>query len=282
MSKGAKPTEETKVSPLERWQGLRLERLVAFRRHLAAARAEAHADAEGFGPLVIAIEEVGASCLGRAGDLGKYKEPLRMCLRFDHHDGTRYDELYETVRAGRNSGMHSGAWVRHVATNGVELAILIEDALARSIMEKQNDPTKSKPEWRVEHFMVSEPVRAEPWQTVAHVRRLMLRNSFSFVPAWIEDIQAWRLIGDHALAEWLGSHDDGARKVKEQCSLQDAINSDATKPGPCLRLTVPADPLVPEATREAALAATKIGPALVVDGVHKSRLLGIITAFDLL
>lgn len=271
------PADAGDAEVLQRWARMPVERLVSFRRHLAAARAAAHADSEGLAPLAIALEEIGAACLGKGVSLRRYREPIRKCLGLKHEIARKYTELFDSVTQGRNAGMHEGAWVRHVAMNGVELAIIIEDALAETIMERQKRSGDIGPAvWRVEHFMVSEPVCARRWHTISHVRRVMLSHSFSFLPMWMSETSSWGLLWDHALAEWLGVHGQ-ERCQKQQLSLDEAISA---SPGLVVEYT--ATPLFLDADRDSALVATKRGPGLVVDRSHPDRLLGIVTAFDLL
>jgi CBS domain-containing protein len=246
-----------------------IERLIQFRRSLVAARAEALADAEGYRSLVVAIEDVGATLFGKFESMERYKDCFVQKLPMKH-DQQEFQRLYDVVTWGRNSVMHAGNWARHMTSTAVDLALILEDSILRNVTMKDKD-------WKVRHVMVENPTRAEMWQTIGDVRRAMLRNSFSDIPVWYKERGGWWFVSDHKLAHWLGPPND-RRRERGQVSVGDAIADH-------LELDGPAELLTKEHSRSQAIAATRERPALVVQDVEgdgRTRLLGIVTAFDLL
>lgn len=272
-----------------------VERLLALRRELAAARANALQDAEGVAALLVAIEDVGAVFHpDDYGSLEGYEKQLITNL-MNGSGQQEFQKLFKVVTWNRNTGVHAGAWARHATTNAVELALLLEEALGRKVMqsdksEESSDKgkSKSKPrdqsDWLVEHFMVRDPICAQPWHTIADVRRAMLRNSFSYLPIWTATKKGgkdfrWKFIADHAVATWLGSPSRiEIRKEKGKKAVEDAINEG-------LSLTE-AEILRPSDTWNQAIELTKKSPAsramVIKDTRQPEQVLGIVTTFDLL
>jgi CBS domain-containing protein len=266
-----------------------VERLLALRRDLAAARANALQDAEGISALLVAIEDVGAIYNPNGHDsLEKYCSGLSNNL-MDGPGQQDFQKLFKVVTWNRNTGVHAGAWARHATTNAVELALLLEDALGRKVMQgnktegsngndDDSDKAKDQSDWRVEHFMVRDPICAQPWHTIADVRRAMLRNSFSYLPIWTATKGGgevgWKFIADHAVARWLGSPSQkDPRRSRGRTTVKDAINAN-------LSLT-DAETLRPSDTWTRAIELTKASPAMVIKDTP-DQILGIVTAFDLL
>jgi hypothetical protein len=88
--------------------------------------------------------------------------------------------------------MHEGAFARHLTSRSIDLALLIEDGLVAKMD-------------RIGDFMVNGPVSASAWQPLSFVRHVMLANSFSYLPVWIETAPGWRLISDFAVASYVRS-----------------------------------------------------------------------------
>lgn len=131
--------------------------------------------------------------------------------------------------------------------------------------------------------MIRNPACAELWQPVGFVRQQMLANSYSFLPVLCEDGR-WRLVSDTAVAQFLGPERCGVeRKKRLSTSLKAAISES-------LRLTETASVDGETALKEA-FEILKDGPVFLVenrpqvgqaDPHNPTRLLGIVTVFDLL
>jgi predicted transcriptional regulator len=79
--------------------------------------------------------------------------------------------------------VHDGAWIRRRSDQLVQLLLLLEEATLHELTS-------------VEQIMVGSVIIAEPWQQLAHVRRTMLSNSFSFLPILMS---RWYLLSDEAI-----------------------------------------------------------------------------------
>lgn len=174
-----------------------------FRDRLREARYGALADAEGFPQMCFAFEALGARLREDSGSLEKYRPYLCALVARNLPIGFEdFATLFEAVKQARNYVMHTGAYARNAAVSAVQLSLLIEEAIL-SELEKKNDkpamPVKARK--TVADFMVRSPVTAEHWHTVGHIRRLMLLNSFSYLPIFWND--KWHLISDMAMAAML-------------------------------------------------------------------------------
>jgi hypothetical protein len=237
-----------------------------LRNELRDARAAALRDAEGSREVVIAIERVGATLLGQRGwGLGAYEQPLRnTVVDVAPHREVEFIELFRLVREGRNAAVHEGAFARHLAGHATELALLVEETLMAGLL-------------RVRHFMVRSPVVAATWHSFEHARRVLLANSFSYLPIYLaargHSDTSWWLISDRAVARTKASTD----KIKE---LMVAEVGALVTQGVLTLIKAPL--LEPEMTIASALDAMKDLPALVIEPARPEALLGIVTAFDLL
>ena len=169
--------------------------------------------------------------------------------------------LLQQVIEGRNSEFHGGAAARRFARHCVEFSFLLEDGL-KNFMKKT-----------LESIMSSPIISVEPWQMLADVRRLMLENSFTWVP--VKEAKGWRVISDHALVVFLSSNQDAI--------FSKTIDAALTDPG---ALTAP--PLnifnqEMETDHGDLQGALSRGPVLVsAEDKYPHRVVGIVTAFDLL
>ena len=242
------------------------------RRHLRDglrdARARALEDAEGFQPVVVAIERLGAALTGEVHSLKAYEAEV---IRFvDSHlgqpvasMGTPFGVLYDLVRRGRNDAAHQGAFARHLTRNAVEVALVLEEALMADSVA-------------VRDFMVRTPISAEPWYSVATVRQLMLVHSFSCLPIFLAEGEqvGWRLLSDVAVAQYLRA--DGTDRPKRLAALVgEAIRSGKLK-------TELAPTCEPGEPISRVLAAGDKRVSLVLEAGSADRLCGVITPFDLL
>lgn len=245
---------------------------ISFRDQFREARATAFQDAEGFQEIVFALERLGSYLLEKIKDLGKYREAIKQealssPLADDiptQHDTwhSKFSTIYDLVRDARNDALHQGAFARHLTTNAIQLALVLEDAL----MCKANTAGE---------FMVREPVCASFWQPMSFVRQQMLKNSYTYLPllSTNEGQPRWLLVSDYHVAYYL-RHDD--RKTRLAKKLGDAIKE---KEGLVLEQanTCFADTIIVET-----LEISKGKPVLVIDRERPEQLLGIVTPFDFL
>ena len=140
-----------------------------FRDQLRHARAAALRDAENFEEIVFVFERVGMLLLGKMGGLGKYTHVLNQ--QAPHSSlavelPTQWNEfhapfsrLYESVPKARNAALHEGAFARHLTTNAIALALIMEDALMDSSEY-------------VRDYMVKNPICASLWQSLVSFDKL--------------------------------------------------------------------------------------------------------------
>ena len=241
-----------------------------FRDELRSARAQVLKDAEGFRPMIHAVERLGSYLNPHGGGLAAYREGIReICAEsamFDsvnNRAGSGFNDLYQVVKDARNEAAHVGATARHLAFNATLLSLLIEDGLVGGSAEMQD-------------FMVSEPLCAESWQPIALIRQKMLTNSFSFLPVRPRKTSDhWQLVSDSAVAKYLRSGSNTKRKTRLAHSLQEAVESGDLKleSATCCR---------PDGEIEAILDNIDQRPVLLFDDDKYTRLMGLLTAFDLL
>jgi hypothetical protein len=197
-----------------------------FRDELRDARAIAFKDAEAFEQLIFVFERIGVYLTGSIENLGRYAEPLM-------HEASRsplaqiipsilpdwhapFSTLFEVVRKARNDAMHEGAYARHLTKNSIELSIILEDALMAEASCARD-------------FMVRDPVCAYTWQPISSVRRVMLANSFSYLPVAIGSAPntKWTLLSDYSIAWYLraanGTNERNRRLARK---LEEAISQD--------------------------------------------------------
>lgn len=174
--------------------------------------------------------------------------------------------LFNVVREARNKSVHDGAYARHLNSRLVDLLLILEEATMIAMD-------------RVEDLMVRNPVFAEPWHLVSHVRKMMLTNSFTCIPVYqVKEGKArWMLIRDSALMHWIRSDED---KTKQKARLAASVEDAITKHGLPVKGAICCGP---ETTISAILPRMNDHPTLVTEKIQgEERLLGILTPFDLL
>jgi CBS-domain-containing membrane protein len=152
-----------------------------------------------------------------------------------------------------------GAFARRLTGHAIELSLILEDALRRSL----DSPV-------VSDYMVRNPICADLWQPISFIRQQMLANSFSFLP--VNTAQGWCLISDVQIATYLGTV-TSTRKVRLAQSL--------TESGLKLKLAKLCAENTPleEALR---LLEDDQKPLLVHPDGNSRSIVGIVTPFDLL
>jgi len=176
--------------------------LVTFSDQLREARENALRDSEAFDNIIHVVERLGSYLCGRITNLGDYKKKIQESAsnsalsddipsqRPDVH--IPFSMLYELVREARNDALHQGAFARRLTDHAIELSLVLEDALRRSL----DYPV-------VGDYMVRTPTCAEQWQPISFIRQQMLANSFSFLPVkWATE---WWLVSDLEIAGYLGT-----------------------------------------------------------------------------
>lgn len=261
------------------------ESALTFRNAFREARLKVLANAENYQELLFVLERLTMHLTGESKGLGNDK--ARSCImelvRHGALEGRpaasgagelRASELYDLVRHARNDAMHEGAVARNLAVHLVQLGVMLEDAL----VNKADDGRKAK------HYMMREPITAEPWEPIAFVRQKMLVHSFSHLPVRIDG--SWKIVSDHGIAVYLWQSDGGV-DVKErlQQRLDCAVKEETLK----LRCAVVVKPeaIVSDVVneKECERYIRQGYPILVgaeIKGEDKKTLLGILTPFDLL
>ena len=255
------------------------EQALNFRDQFREARMVALRDAEAFHEMIYALERLGFLLLGEEGSLGKYKPlieaeaedtALAVEVPTPHRDWhTPFSEVYDLVRFSRNDALHQGAVARNLTVHATQLALVLEDALT----------SKAR---RIGDFMVRNPVCAFPWQPISFVRQQMLANSFSYLPTQWETEQGtwWKLISDFRFAQYLRVSDD-PRGQKRQKRLTKTILEAVDEDG--LVLEEAASCSSSMTVEEALPLFSGDGrPLLVHHPMDPQRLMGIVTAYDLL
>lgn len=251
------------------------DRLFHFLNALRDARQRVLGDSESAESVIFVLEKLGSYLTGEFAGLASYRARLADLAGASAYKAKlpsrwpalhiSFNRIYDSVVQARNDAMHQGAYARHLAKHGVEVVLILEDAIMANAT-------------KAEEIMVPNPVTAESWQPVSHVRMTMLRESFSHLPILWEN--EWFCVSDYQIACYLRRQGVNLPRSERLCmSVADAVR------GNCLELTKPVIAKTGKLISELA-SSLQHSPALVVQesGVHSTpqRLLGIITAFDLL
>ncbi len=244
---------------------------ISFRDQLRAARASALKNAEGSREIFYCLERFAAYINGPQVGLRKASDkmaqlashsPLAAAVPVQLKElHPTFVALYQRVVEGRNQAAHEGAFARNLTRHAVELTLILEDALQKEMME-------------VQHFMVRDPVVAYDWEPISLVRQKLLLNAFSFLPVEV-GTGVWFLVSDVAIACFLRSGGPASNERRDR--LATPLHQ-ATRDGR-LKLTE-ATKCGPNEAVERIIDRLQDRPLLVTD--ESSRLLGILTAFDLL
>ena len=156
--------------------------LRSHRQRLKDARRAGLADLENAHQLVVAIELLGkALCSDHRAALGKVKSCLLAFSTKWDPNGAANDQhasslavMLQRVQEQRNDYAHEGTAARRLARQAAEAAIRLEWALLKA--ETEGRPMKMR------DVMIAPVICAEDWQTLAHVRRVMLLHEFSILP----------------------------------------------------------------------------------------------------
>ncbi|MCI0435000.1 MAG: CBS domain-containing protein [Gemmatimonadetes bacterium] len=241
----------------------------AFRDELRAARAEVLRDAEASAAIILTLERIGRYSIGVKPGLAWYEKPLKQisqravvarALADGHREYHRpFGTLLRLVCEGRNRTVHVGVHARNLTHIVTELALFIEEGLSEGFVN-------------AEDYMVRDPVCAHPWEPLAFISQKMLLNSFSFLPVFEEMSKRWRVVSDAAIVKAIRPMKPNDRA---SLTLQQALDREvlALEKAPTCTPDTPVHTLLGKLDHL---------PVLVTARRQRDRLLGILTAFDLL
>ena len=248
------------------------EQSLYFRDEFRRARAAAVRDAEAWHAVVVGVERLvavvapGKTLNQAAAHVCAVAAPsplateIPAAFRAAH---TPFDVLYHLVRNARNAALHEGAFARRLTRHAIELCLVLEHALT---------PMSD----RVSDYMVRDPVIAELWQPVSFVRQTMLVNSFSYLPvAPSAEETEWRLVSDLAVARYIRGDGSTGQAARLATPLAQAIAT-----GGLTRHE--AHVCRPDASITAVVRDVSSERPVLVVAADGTRLLGILTPFDLL
>ena len=184
--------------------------------------------------------------------------------------GVCWDDLYSAVVTGRNDIAHTGTEAALAGARVATLATVLLVALA--------ELAKANRVGSVKDVMVSNPICAHGWQTLADLRRTMLVNDYSALPLseGPNEDGRWGCVRAEELAAFFAREDGGARG----CTLAEVL-SDGTDTS----MSVYPANMVQEDTALATLlgeAAPQLPVVVTRPVAGRCEIVGIVTAFDLL
>ena len=235
------------------------------RQHLKQARRAGFSDLENAHQLVVAIEVLGKALHGRS-DAALHK--VECCLiafsaqwapggETEDPTSSPLPAMLERVRRQRNDYAHEGTAARRLARQAAEVALQLERALLNAEIEGR--PMKMR------DVMITPVICAEDWQTLAHVRRVMLLHEFTILP-YRQPGKGWTFVDATAVVRALSTD----RKTALDMTVMDAVR--------CKRLKV--TPTLP-ARVEDDVDQSKLETTLVVTDACQAAV-GLVTPFDLL
>jgi hypothetical protein len=140
--------------------------VMTFSAQLREARESALQDCEAFDGIIHVVERLGSFLSKKIGHLGEYKHEIEITasgsgLAEDIPSEWRevhlpFSRLYDLVMDARNDALHQGAFARRLTVHAIELSLVLEDALKRSL----DRPTAGD-------YMASNPTYAELWQPIS-------------------------------------------------------------------------------------------------------------------
>ena len=153
------------------------------RQQLKNARRAGLSDLENAHQLVVAIEALGKALHGRGRAKLVTVEPCLIAFSARSAPGGETEDptssplpvMLKRVRDQRNDYAHEGTAARRLARQAAEVALQLERALL-------NAETKGST-MNMRDVMIAPVICAEDWQTLAHVRRIMLLHEFTILPS---------------------------------------------------------------------------------------------------
>ena len=185
--------------------------------------------------------------------------------------GVGWRDLYRGVQDARNDIAHTGTEAALAGVRTATMATVMMEALGKVAMKNKTRSMKD--------VMVSNPVCAQGWQTLADVRRTMLVNDYSVLPLSNGGCGVkWSSVRAEDLTRYLT---DGSGCGRRE-TLGDAIKSRSASclvhPLRAFREKTPVEVIWSDSSSELPVVVTRSLGA----GSEKSEIVGIITAFDLL
>jgi len=243
------------------------EKQIEILSKLREARYLVLRDAEAFHEAATTLEYVGQILTGtiRTG-LARYKaEIVNLALQTKRHDEGEISRLFEVVREARNDAVHVGAFARHLNTRLIDLLLILEEA----IMSQMNE---------IQDLMVRNPVVAEPWQLGAHVRNVMLANSFSNLPIRLkfDGTERWMILTAVAVMKVIRGTAQNERSNRLSMTIELAVAKGLIKP----ELATCVSPKT--AVKDVVAKMNHLAVLVTETNDEKERLLGIVTPFDVL
>jgi CBS domain-containing protein len=232
---------------------------------LRDARATVYRDAESFNESAAVLEHVGQMlCNVVQNGLNGYKGVIcGLARNAPAIQSERVEFLFDTVRTARNDSVHSGDYIRHHAVRLVELFLVLEEGLSMSAKVAGD-------------LMVENPTTAELWHNIATIRRAMLVNAFSYLPVQ-DGSGVWKLLSDASVVKYLR----GASTAKDRSEMLGKPLHKLLE-GRGIELTVCSRFSEDKNIEDVSKAVTHV-PVLIIEKVgNKERLLGILSAFDLI
>ena len=189
------------------------------RQQLKNARRAGLSDLENAHQLVVAIEALGKALHGRGRAKLSTVEPCLLAFSAQWAPGGETEDptssplpaMLKRVRDQRNDYAHEGTAARRLARQAAEVALQLERALL-------NAETEGRP-MRMRDVMITPVICAEEWQTLAHVRRIMLLHEFTILPYRQQD-QGWTFIDATAVVRALSTGDTGARDMTVMAAVE--------------------------------------------------------------
>jgi CBS domain-containing protein len=243
---------------------------IFFRNQFRKARYKALKDAGDFESIFHAIEGLGAFLTNNAdhNSLNDYLPVLKNLIDDSvlakelpkefpsFHNSFLF--LYETVRRFRNQVAHQGVYARNKTRYAIELGLIFEQVL-------------NNMDQNITNYMVRNPTTASLWEPLSHVRKVMLINSFSYIPIFYD--QNWVLISDYHLHSFLkdyGEKQEAGLRLNVKYAFQNGLEPE--KPAQIVNENYE--------VRDLELTSTK--PVLVLSNTFEKQLVGLVTSFDLL
>lgn len=241
---------------------------VDFLARLRSARALVLRDSESFTEASTVLEHIGQVVGGKLGVGLKDHQAVLIGMVRDTDEASEESarRLFNVVREARNKAVHDGSYARHLNSRLVDLLLMLEEAIMTNMD-------------RVEDLMVRNPVAAESWHLVSHVRKMMLGNSFTWIPIFqIKETHGrWMLIRDAVLMRWIRK-ETNKKKQKERLAMPVGVAISEHGLDVKGAICCPPNTAIAEILRR-----MNDDPTLVTEKIQGGeRLLGIITAFDLL
>ena len=196
------------------------------------------------------------------------------CEKIEHTGlpGIDWCRLYCYVTKHRNDIAHTGTEAALAKARTAALTTILLDALLKA-GRKEGHPLK------ISEVMVTNPMCAEKWQTLADIRRTLLVNDFSVLP--LRDGECgdeWQVVRAEELAAYLLVEDKECKKKRNKETLGCAVGKQRGAEGLKLHYIkiVGEGDLVKQLTEDGSAPSARIV-------INKDKyIVGLVTAFDLL